>query len=134
MRRILIDDRIKKLAAEYVKKLPLVVGDVKSDLQILADDLKKESTEILICTPEEGKKAKGKSIVRKKTLPDAIEAANAEQPLKDKQEKFKGVSHKGSEYLRVSVYVEKIVEKNMTISIICCRPSMMNAFLISIVL
>ena len=26
MRRILIDDRIKKLAAEYVKKLPLVVG------------------------------------------------------------------------------------------------------------
>lgn len=38
MRRILIDDRIKKLAAEYVKKLPLVVGDVKADLQILADD------------------------------------------------------------------------------------------------
>ena len=93
MRRILIDDRIKKLAAKYVKKLPLVVGDVKADLQILADDLKKESTEILICTPEEGKKAKGKSSVRKKTLPDAIEAANAEQPLKDKQEKFKGVSH-----------------------------------------
>lgn len=111
MRRILIDDRIKKLAAEYVKKLPLVVGDVKADLKILADDLKKKSTEILICTPEEGKKAKGKSSVRKKTLPDAIEAANAVQPLKDKQEKFKGVSHKGSEYLRVSVYVEKIVEK-----------------------
>lgn len=42
MRRILIDDRIKKLAAEYVKKLPLVVGDVKADLQILADDLKKK--------------------------------------------------------------------------------------------
>lgn len=57
MRRILIDDRIKKLAAEYVKKLPLVVGDVKADLKILADDLKKKSTEILICTPEEGKKA-----------------------------------------------------------------------------
>ena len=117
MRRILIDDRIKKLAAEYVKKLPLVVGDVKADLQILADDLKKKSTEILICTPEEGKKAKGKSSVRKKTLPDAIEAANAVQPLKDKQEKFKGVSHKGSEYLRVSVYVEKIVEKTIEVPV-----------------
>lgn len=111
MRRILIDDRIKKLAAEYVKKLPLVVGEVKADLKNLADDLKKESTEILICTPVEGKKAKGKSSIRKKMRPDAIEAANAEQSLKDKQEKFKSVHHKGSEYLRVSEYVEKIVEK-----------------------
>ena len=111
MRRILIDDRIKKLAAEYVKKLPLVVGDVKADLQRSADDLKKESTEIIVCTPVEGKKVKGKSSVRKKTQPDAIEAANAEQLLKDKQEKFKGVHHKGSEYLRVAEYVEKIVEK-----------------------
>ena len=84
MRRILIDDRIKQLAAEYVKKLPLVVGEVKADLQNLADDLKKESTEILICTPVKEKKAKGKSSVRKKTRPDAIEAANAEQSLKDK--------------------------------------------------
>ncbi|MCQ2216673.1 MAG: hypothetical protein MJZ31_12255 [Bacteroidales bacterium] len=111
MRRILIDDRIKKLAAEYVKKLPLVAGEVKADLKNLADDLKKESTEILICTPVEGKKAKGKSSIRKKMRPDAIEAANAEQSLKDKQEKFKSVHHKGSEYLRVSEYVEKIVEK-----------------------
>lgn len=111
MRRILIDDRIKKLAAEYVKKLPLVAGEVKADLKKLADDLKKESTEILICTPVEGKKAKGKSSIRKKMRPDAIEAANAEQSLKDKQEKFKSVPHKGSEYLRVSEYVEKIVEK-----------------------
>lgn len=111
MRRILIDDRIKKLAAEYVNKLPLVAGEVKADLKNLADDLKKESTEILICTPVEGKKAKGKSSIRKKMRPDAIEAANAEQSLKDKQEKFKSVHHKGSEYLRVSEYVEKIVEK-----------------------
>lgn len=111
MRRILIDDRIKKLAAEYVKKLPLVAGEVKADLKNLADDLKKESTEILICTPVEGKKAKGKSSIRKKMRPDAIEAANAVQSLKDKQEKFKSVHHKGSEYLRVSEYVEKIVEK-----------------------
>lgn len=111
MRRILIDDRIKKLAAEYVKKLPLVAGEVKADLKNLADDLKKESTEILICTPVEGKKAKGKSSIRKKMRPDAIEAANAEQSLKDKQETFKSVHHKGSEYLRVSEYVEKIVEK-----------------------
>ncbi len=111
MRRILIDDRIKKLAAEYVKKLPLVVGEVKADLQNLADDLKKESTEILICTPVEGKKAKGISSVRKKTRPDTIEAANAEQSLKDKQVKFKGVHHTGGKYLRVSEYVEKIVEK-----------------------
>lgn len=111
MRRILIDARIKKLAAEYVKKLPLVAGEVKADLKNLADDLKKESTEILICTPVEGKKAKGKSSIRKKMRPDAIEAANAEQSLKDKQEKFKSVHHKGSEYLRVSEYVEKIVEK-----------------------
>lgn len=111
MRRILIDDRIKKLAAEYVKKLPLVAGEVKADLKNLADDLKKKSTEILICTPVEGKKAKGKSSIRKKMRPDAIEAAHAEQSLKDKQEKFKSVHHKGSEYLRVSEYVEKIVEK-----------------------
>lgn len=111
MRRILIDDRIKKLAAEYVKKLPLVAGEVKADLKNLADDLKKESTEILICTPVEGKKTKGKSSIRKKMRPDAIEAANAEQSLKDKQEKFKSVHHKGSKYLRVSEYVEKIVEK-----------------------
>ena len=69
MRRILIDDRIKKLAAEYVKKLPLVVGDVKADLQILADDLKKESTEILICTPEEGKKAKANQASEKRRCP-----------------------------------------------------------------
>ena len=34
MRRILIDDRIKKLAAEYVKKLPLVVGAVKADVRV----------------------------------------------------------------------------------------------------
>lgn len=111
MRRILIDDRIKKLAAEYVKQLPHVVGEVKAFLQNLADDLKKESTEILICTPVEEKKAKGKSSVRKKTRPDAIEAGNAEQSLKDKQEIFKGVHHKGSDYLRVSEYVEKIAEK-----------------------
>ena len=37
MRRILIDDRIKKLAAEYVKKLPIIVIDIKADLHILAD-------------------------------------------------------------------------------------------------
>ena len=111
MRRILIDDRIKKLVAEYVTELPLVVGEVKADLQNLADDLKKESTEILICIPVKEKRAKGKSCVRKKTRPDAIEAANAEQSLKDKQEKFKVVHHKGSEYFRVSEYVEKIVEK-----------------------
>ena len=111
MRRILIDDRIKKLVAEYVTELPLVVGEVKADLQNLADDLKKESTEILICIPVKEKKAKGKSCVRKKTRPDAIEAANAEQSLKDKREEFKGVHHKGSEYLRVSEYVEMIVEK-----------------------
>ena len=111
MRRILIDDRIKKLVAEYVTELPLVVGEVKADLQNLADDLKKESTEILICIPVKEKKAKGKSCVRKKTRPDAIEAANAEQSLKDKQEKFKVVRHKGSKYFRVSEYVEKIVEK-----------------------
>ena len=50
MRRILIDDRIKKLAAEYVKKLPLVVGDVKADLQILADDLKSKcSVNAVLC-------------------------------------------------------------------------------------
>lgn len=111
MRRILIDERIKKLAAEYVKQLPLVVGEVKAALQNLADDLKKESTDILICTPVEEKKAKGKSSVRKKTRPDAIEAGNAEQSLKDKQEIYKGVHHKGSDYLRVSEYVEKIAEK-----------------------
>ena len=58
MRRILIDDRIKKLVAEYVTELPLVVGEVKADLQNLADDLKKESTEIQICTPVKEKKAK----------------------------------------------------------------------------
>ena len=105
MRRILIDDRIKKLVAEYVTELPLVVGEVKADLQNLADDLKKESTEILICIPVKEKRAKGKSCVRKKTRPDAIEAANAEQSLKDKQEKFKVVHHKGREYFRVSEYV-----------------------------
>ena len=49
MRRIFIDDRIKKLAAEYVNQLPLVVGEAKALLQNLADDLKKESTDILIC-------------------------------------------------------------------------------------
>ena len=65
MRRIFIDDRIKKLAAEYVNQLPLVVGEAKALLQNLADDLKKESTDILICTPVEEKKAKGKSSVRK---------------------------------------------------------------------
>ena len=88
MRRILIDDRIKELAAEYVKQLPLVVGEVKAVLQNLADDLKKESTDILICTPVEEKKAKSKSSVRKKTRPDAIEAGNAERSLKDKQQIF----------------------------------------------
>ena len=31
--------------------------------------------------------------------------------LKDKQQIFKGVHHKGSDYLRVSEYVEKIAEK-----------------------
>lgn len=41
MRRIFIDDRIKKLAAEYVNQLPLVVGEAKALLQNLADDLKK---------------------------------------------------------------------------------------------
>lgn len=111
MRRIFIDDRIKKLAAEYVNQLPLVVGEAKALLQNLADDLKKKSTDILICTPVEKKKAKGKSSVRKETRPDAIETRNAEQSLKDRQELFKGVCHKGSDYLRVSEYVEKIAEK-----------------------
>ena len=41
MRRILIDDRIKRLAAEDVKKLPLVVGDVKADLRFWLMTLKK---------------------------------------------------------------------------------------------
>lgn len=112
MRRILIDDRIKNLAAEYVEKLPYKVGDVKAALHELANDLKEKSTKILICTPVEEKKAKGKSSVRKKSRPDIIKAADAKQKqsLKDKRENFKGVSHKGSEYLRVSEYVEKIAE------------------------
>lgn len=69
MRRILIDDRIKKLAAEYVTKLPLVVGDVKADLQILADDLKKESTEILIVHLKRERRQKANQASEKRRCP-----------------------------------------------------------------
>ena len=36
MRRILIDKRIKDFAADYVKEIPLVVGDVEACLRGLA--------------------------------------------------------------------------------------------------
>lgn len=116
MRRILIDENIQNLAADYVSNLPHIVGDVKTRLQTLAEDLKLSSTEILVCTPEKNKKTKNNQSIRKKTSPSAIEATNAEQPLKDKQEKYKGVSHKGVDYQSVSEYVEKISELYETLN------------------
>lgn len=59
MRRIFIDDRIKKLAAEYVNQLPLVVGEAKALLQNLADDLKKKVnrySDMYTCRRKEGKR------------------------------------------------------------------------------
>ena len=52
MRRILIDKRIKDLAADYVKDMSRVVGDVEACLRNLAEELKKRTTKIYVCTPD----------------------------------------------------------------------------------
>ena len=72
MKRILIDENLKNLAADYVSKLPHIVGDVKARLQSLAEDLKLTSTEILIFIPKNNKKAKNNQSVRKKSSPNTI--------------------------------------------------------------
>ena len=48
MRRILIDKRIKELAADYVKDIQTVVGDVEACLRNLAEELKKQTTKIYV--------------------------------------------------------------------------------------
>lgn len=110
MRRILIDDKIKELAASYIERLPSVVGDVEAGLRTLADELKLPSTEILICKLVVGKKAKSKNSARKKMQPDTVEASNAEHQLDYKQKTYKVVHHKGVDYQRVSEYVNEIAD------------------------
>ena len=116
MSRILIDDKIKELASAYVTKLPLVVGDVEAALRRLANELQQPSTDILICKPFLGKKAKTNKDARRLNLPDAVEAANAGQPLKEEHKNYKVVYHRGSEYHRVSAYVEGIANQYSTVN------------------
>ena len=111
MRRILIDKRIKELAADYVKEIPLVVGDVEACLRGLANELEQPSTMILVRKAVEGKKAKTKQSGRKKIKPESVEVANAEQSIKDRQESYKFVHYKGDECKRVSEYVETIADR-----------------------
>ena len=59
MRRILIDKRIKELAADYVKDIQTVVGDVEACLRNLAEELKKQTTKIYVCTPDNVNRYKG---------------------------------------------------------------------------
>lgn len=59
MRRILIDNRINGLAADYVKEMPLVVGDVETSLRDLAEELKKRTTKIFVCTAGNVNRYKG---------------------------------------------------------------------------
>lgn len=116
MRRILIDNRIKDLAADYVKDIPRVVGDVEACLRGLANELVQPSTMILVRKAVEGKKAKTKQSGRKIIKPESVEVANAEQSIKDRQESYKFVHHKGDEYKRVSEYVEAIANRYAVIN------------------
>ena len=59
MRRILIDKRIKDIVADYVKEIPLVVGDVEACLRNLVQELKKQTTKIYVCTPDNVNRYKG---------------------------------------------------------------------------
>ena len=52
MRRILIDNRIKDLAADYVKDISIEVVGVENFLRSLAEELKKRTTKICVCTPD----------------------------------------------------------------------------------
>lgn len=116
MRRILIDKRIKDFAADYVKEIPLVVGDVEACLRGLANELEQPSTMILVRKAVEGKKAKTKQSGRKIIKPESVEVANAEQSIKDRQESYKFVHHKGDEYKRVSEYIEAIADRYAVIN------------------
>ena len=59
MRRILIDSRIKELAADYVKDMSRVVGDIEACLRNLAEELKKQTTKIFVCTAGNVNRYKG---------------------------------------------------------------------------
>ena len=59
MRRILIDSRIKELAADYVKDMSRVVGDIEARLRNLAEELKKQTTKIFVCTAGNVNRYKG---------------------------------------------------------------------------
>lgn len=116
MRRILIDKRIKDFVADYVKEIPLVVGDVEACLRGLANELEQPSTMILVRKAVEGEKAKTKQSGRKIIKPESVEVANAEQSVKDRQESYKFVHHKGDEYKRVSEYIEAIADRYAVIN------------------
>ena len=118
MRRILIDKRIKDLAADYVKDIQTVVGDVEACLRGLANELEQPSTMILVRKAVEGKKAKTKQSGRKIIKPESVEVANAEQSIKDRQESYKFVHHKGDEYKRVSEYIEAIADRYAVIKVV----------------
>ena len=59
MRRILIDKKIKDFAADYVKDIKTVVGDVEACLRNLVEELKKQTTKIYVCTPDNVNRYKG---------------------------------------------------------------------------
>lgn len=59
MRRILIDKGIKDYAADYVKDISTEVGDVKACLRNLAEELKKQTTKIYVCTSDRTNRYKG---------------------------------------------------------------------------